>query len=232
MSETIVLLHAMGASRRMWRAQLDALGTSYEVVAPDLPGHGHAPGPFTMRDATEKVRELLTYASGPVHLVGASLGGAVALQVAFAEPDRVASLLLSGAPVRLPPANLLLQRAATAVLPLGSTAAMSVRVIRPADQRDADALVADIVQAGRATQSRVLRELARYDPLSRLPEIKAPTLVCCGSQDKANLPSARLLAAHIDGAELRVIPDAGHLWTLQRPDLCTETVTRFVGSVT
>lgn len=232
MAETVILLHAMGASRRMWRAQLEAFAGRYEVVAPDLPGHGHAPGPFTMRDAVDKVGELLTYAPGRAHLVGSSLGGAVALQVALTEPGRMASLLLSGTPVQMPSANTLLQRIATAVLPLAATAATSVRLSKPADQRDADALLADIVQAGKNTQAQAMRELGRIDPLPRLPEVDVPTLVCCGGQDDANLPSARQLAANIPDAELRIIPDAGHLWHLQRPDLATQVIGEFVGSRT
>lgn len=225
---SLLLLHAMGSSRRMWRAQLEAFTGRYEVVAPDLPGHGHAPGPFTMAAAVEKARTALAELPAPAYVVGVSLAGAVALRVASAEPDRVAGMLLSGAPVLMPRHIVWPQRALTALLPIGATAAASARLVRAADQRDADALVADIVRAGKRTQAEVLRELARTDVTPQLPEIGARTLVCCGGEDRANLPSSRLIADRLPNATLRVIPGAGHLWNLQRPELCTEILTELV----
>src|SRR4051794_8137190 len=141
----LLLLHAMGSSRRMWRAQLEAFAGRCEVVAPDLPGHGHSPGPFTMDAAVAKACAALADLSDPVYVAGVSLGAAVAVGVALAEPDRTAGLLLSGTPVRFSRAVLSVQRVLTAVLPIATTAATSARLTRPADQRDADALVADII---------------------------------------------------------------------------------------
>lgn len=225
---SLLLLHAMGSSRRMWRAQLEAFAGRYEIVAPDLPGHGHAPGPFTMDAAVAKASAALVDLSEPAYVAGVSLGAAVALRVALAEPDRVAGLLLSGAPVRFSRFILSVQRTLTALLPIATTAATSVRLTRPADQRDADALVADIVAAGKRTQAQALRELTRQDVTPRLPEIKARTLVCCGGEDRANLESARVLAARLPNATLRLVPGAGHLWNLQRPELCTQMLTELV----
>lgn len=225
---SLLLLHAMGSSGRMWRAQLEAFAGRHEVVAPDLPGHGQAPGPFTMDEAVAKSRTVLADLSDPLYVAGVSLGGAVALQIALAEPGRVAGMLLSGAPVRLRSGNVWAQRALTALLPIASTAATSVRLVRPVDRRDADALLADIIRAGKRTQAESLRELGRLDVTPRLPEIKARTLVCCGGEDRANLTSARLLADRLPNATLRLVPGAGHLWNLQRPELCTQMLTELV----
>jgi 3-oxoadipate enol-lactonase len=225
---SLLLLHAMGLSRRMWRAQLEAFAGRHEVVAPDLPGHGHAPGPFTMDEAVAKARTALADLSAPAYIAGVSLGAAVALRVALAEPDRVAGLMLSGAPVRFSRVVLSVQRALTALLPIATSASTSARLTRPADQRDADALVADIIAAGKRTQAQALRELTRQDVTPRLPEIKPRAIVCCGGEDRANMESARLLAARLPNATLRIVPGAGHLWNLQRPELCTEVLTELI----
>ena len=55
-----------------------------------------------------------------------------------------------------------------------------------------------------------------------------PTLVLCGSNDRANIALSRELAAGIPTAELRVIPGATHLWNLQQPDAFNKTVAAFV----
>ncbi|HEX6444241.1 MAG TPA: alpha/beta fold hydrolase [Streptosporangiales bacterium] len=225
---SLLLLHAMGSSGRMWRAQLEAFAGRHEVVAPDLPGHGHAAGPFTMDEAVAKSRSVLADLSDPLYVAGVSLGAAVAMRVALAEPERVAGLLLSGTPLRFSRVVLAVQRAMTALLPIATTAATSARLTRPADQRDADALVADVIAAGKRTQAQALRELTGQDLTPRLPEIKARTLVCCGGEDRANLASARLLADRLPNATLRLVPGAGHLWNLQRPELCTDMLTELV----
>jgi pimeloyl-ACP methyl ester carboxylesterase len=55
-----------------------------------------------------------------------------------------------------------------------------------------------------------------------------PTLVLCGSKDRANIPLSRELAEGIPGAELRIVPDATHLWNLQQPEAFNVTVAEFV----
>ncbi|MGE5636854.1 MAG: alpha/beta fold hydrolase [Nocardioidaceae bacterium] len=55
-----------------------------------------------------------------------------------------------------------------------------------------------------------------------------PTLVLCGSKDRANIPLTRELAAGIPGAELRIVPDATHLWNLQQPEAFNRAVAEFV----
>jgi pimeloyl-ACP methyl ester carboxylesterase len=226
MPVTVVLLHAMGASSRMWRGTRESLGDACRVVAPDLPGHGDATDRFTMAGAVRAVGALL--GDGPAYLVGASLGANVALEVALAEPDRVAGLLLAGAMVRVPRAALALQRAVTAVLPLAATSRVSASVVGPPDPVDRAAFTADIRRAGKRTQADALRELAGRDLVPRLPTVTAPTLLCYGGTDRTNLPSAALLAEHLPNATLRILDGAGHLWPLQQPATCAGLVRELV----
>lgn len=227
MAATVILLHAMGASGRMWRGTREALDGVCRVVAPDLPGHGDSTDRFSMAGALRSVRSLL--ADAPAYLVGASLGANVALEVALAEPDRVAGLLLAGAMVRVPRATLAVQRALTAVLPVAATSRLSASVVAPPDPIDRAAFTADIRRAGRHAQTDALRALREEDLLPRLHTITTPALVCYGSTDRTNLPSAALLAEHLPNATLRILDGAGHLWPLQRPGTCAQLVRELVG---
>jgi 3-oxoadipate enol-lactonase len=227
MPVTVVFLHAMGASSRMWRGTREALGGAYRVVAPDLPGHGDSTDRFTMAGAVRAVGALL--GDGPTYLVGASLGANVALETALAEPDRVAGLLLAGAMARVPHATLAIERALIAVLPLAATSRLSTSVVAPPDPVDRAAFTADLRRAGKRTQADALRELRDLDLVPRLPTITAPTLLCYGSTDRTNLPSAALLAEHLPHATLRLLPGAGHLWPLQQPGTCADLVRELVG---
>jgi pimeloyl-ACP methyl ester carboxylesterase len=97
--EPVVLLHSSGASGAQWRALADQLGTRFHVLAPDLHGYGATdgwtgPGTFSLAHEAALVTALMDSVRQPVHLVGHSYGGAVALHIARTQPDRVRSLSL------------------------------------------------------------------------------------------------------------------------------------------
>src|SRR5512145_1959622 len=92
--QRVVLVHAFGSSGRAWAPQVAGLGDRYRVVAPDLPGHGGAAGPFTLDRAVESVRAVSADAGG-AHLVGISAGATVALLTYLENRGHVASLVLS-----------------------------------------------------------------------------------------------------------------------------------------
>jgi len=95
----IIALHCSGAGASQWSYLAEALGGGYELLAPEHYG-GENRGPwtgehaFTLADEGEKAISLIDQSESKVHLVGHSYGGAVALHVAFARPDRIASMAL------------------------------------------------------------------------------------------------------------------------------------------
>lgn len=226
---TIVLLHAMGASHRMWDPQVEELAGDCDIVAPDLPGHGLNKTRFTMESAREQVLKAIRInSSGPVHLVGASLGASVALHVALAAPARVAGLVVSGTMIDVPRSALRTQRLTTALVPLRGLAVASARMVNPARPQDRDAFMIDIVRAGKRTQFDALAAIRSDDLADRLERLTVPTLVCCGERDRLNLPSVETLVEKIPHATKKIIPDADHLWNLQRPKQFTKLIRDFV----
>lgn len=223
----VVLVHGLGSSSRAWTPQLRGLRDRYRVLAPDLPGHGEADGPFTLPRAVASVLASLDESGGPAHLVGISGGATVAVLTCLEAPTRVASLVLSGGVVHAP-RMLPVQRALTRITPPGLLARSLQSVLSGGSHGHARAAAEDLRRCGKSTFLAALREIARLDLRDRLDEIAVPTLVVCGTRDQPNLGPSREIAAGIRGAELRVIPDANHLWNLQQPDLFNETLTRFL----
>lgn len=224
--QTVVLVHAFGSSGRAWAPQVAGLGDRYRVLAPDLPGHGGAAGPFTLGRAVESVRAVTADAGG-AHLVGISGGATVALLTYLDNPGAVASLMLS-AGVAHAPRLLSLQRAIQRAMPEPVLARL-LRGPYSGGRREYEQIAAeDFRRCGKRTFLAALRELARVDVRGRLGEVTVPTLVACGARDRANLGPSREIAAGVPTAELRVVPDAVHLWNLQQPELFNETVAELV----
>jgi pimeloyl-ACP methyl ester carboxylesterase len=96
---TVIALHCSGGNGGQWKGLADALASRFAVVAPDLigcdsTGHWDGARPFSLSEEAARIVRLIDAASSPVHLVGHSYGGAVALRAAYERPGRIASLTL------------------------------------------------------------------------------------------------------------------------------------------
>lgn len=96
----LVLVHGFLATSRLWGRVARLLASEFDVVAPDLPGHGsaRAAGPLSLQRAVDHLAPLLE-ASAPVVVVGHSMGAIVALALAEAYPERVSHVGLVSVPV-------------------------------------------------------------------------------------------------------------------------------------
>lgn len=96
---TVIAVHCSGSSGSQWRRLAEAASGRFALVSPDLYGCGHAGGwsghgAFALADEALGTLQAIDQASGPVHLVGHSYGGAVALHAALRRTERIGSLTL------------------------------------------------------------------------------------------------------------------------------------------
>ncbi len=231
----IVLVHGTRLSRAAWRPQIDDLSDEFRVIAIDLPGHGAlADEPFTMDAAVDRLAAVIDEAAGGrAVVVGLSLGGYVAMDLAARSPERVAGLVLAGAsqePVgrwTLPyrALGLILRRGPGPVL--ARFDAWFFRMRFP--PRIAGPLLAggSWPRGGAAALSELLGR--RY--LDHLAAYPGPTLIVNGSLDIVfRLGERAFLAATRDGRRV-VISRATHLVNLDRPKPFSAAVRRFARSV-
>ena len=231
-SPSIVFVHGTRLSRAVWRAQMDELRDGYRVVALDLPGHGALAGrAFTVTAAADEVARVIDAAAGGrAVVVGLSLGGYVAMDLAARRPELVRGLVLSGATAE--PVGLL----ATPYLALawlmdrldGNGAdAVNTWFFRT---RFGPAMADPIVEGGfwSAGGAEALRALVGNRFAPRLAAYPGPTLILNGSRDLLfRLTVGGFVRAAQDARRVR-LGGATHLANLDRPAAFSLAVRRFV----
>lgn len=234
----VVLIHAGIADRRMWDPQWSALTAERDAVRLDLRGFGGSterpPGALSPVDDVIDTLAALGISRG--HLVGASFGAGVAVEVALTYPEQVGSLLLS-APggsliAEVTPdlqASFDAERSALARDDLDGAvdANLAWWVDGPhRDVGDVDPAVRDLVgqmqrRAFELTADWGAVEETELDPpaLERLGEIQAPTLILVGALDlDAIQDTARRVTDGIPNARRVDWPDTAHLPSMEHPD--------------
>jgi pimeloyl-ACP methyl ester carboxylesterase len=235
-SPTIVLIHAVGLSRRMWRPQLELMQDEFHVLAPDLPGHGaHTSAAYHLDEAVEEIRTLLDRTvEYKACLVGESIGGYVALAVASREPEKVAGLVLSSSSHNLPPrmamrARLMVGPLRRAFLTLGGEAYLARKIMRRA-RKQYDKHIAHWVRAGGLRPRAIadsLSEFVHVDFLSQLEAVDCPVLALNGARDRFLRSPAVDILPRAKQARREIVGDAGHMISLDQPELFAELVGDF-----
>ncbi len=240
-SPTVVLLHGLGSAGEAWRLQFDPLTTlGFRVVAPDMPGFGWSPWVGGEVSVERMAALMAAFVEGvgakPAHVVGISMGGTVALQLALDYPDRVRSLVLVNTFAHLRPRSLnewlyFLARMVIARLigPERQADMVARRILpKPEHEEARQVLKAHILKADRDVYRGMMRALFRFDVRDRLREIRVPTLVITGSRDTTVSPTVQEeLARGIPGAQHAVIEGAGHAVIVDAPEAFNEVLVSF-----
>lgn len=227
--QTIVFLGSLGSTRAMWDPQITELSaTGFRVVALDLRGHGESAvptGSYTVAELADDVLHTLDVLGlDSVHLVGLSLGGAVAQEIALTAPGRVETLTLLCTSAHFGEPQPWLDRAAT-VRVSGTSSIADAVVDRWFTLELADSDI-DLVDRSRAMVSDTdddgyaacCEALAAWDSRGELHRITAPTLAIAGAQDPATPPEhLQLIAELIPGARIEILDPGAHLVNLEKP---------------
>ena len=246
----LLLLHGFTGSSAEWATLIPTLVPLRTVIAVDLIGHGRSPAPadparYTMERAVADLLALLdTLGHAHVEVLGYSLGGRVALQLAAAAPARVRSLILESASpgiadaaeraTRVAADEALAARieqqglawfvdhwagiplfASQAALPTEERAALRARRLRGTATGYANSLRG--MGAGRQTSL-----------WAQLPQLATPTLIISGEYDAKYVAIGAQMAAAMPMARQVVVPGAGHTVHLEQPRAFRDLVVRYL----
>jgi pimeloyl-ACP methyl ester carboxylesterase len=231
----IVFVHGALMGRAVWRPQIDALADRYRCVSVDLPGHGTQRDlPFELDEAVEGVITAIDAAAGGrAVLVGLSLGGYVAMAIAGRHPEKVRGLVIAGStrePTGVSRLAFLGYSAALRVAPESLVRTLALAYFR---RRYGRVLAAAITAGGHFARggSRAVRRIAGTRFRDRLAAYGGPILVINGTLDLVFRIGAGRFVAGVPGVTNRVIPRAGHLSNVDRPEVFTGLLEEFIAKL-
>lgn len=231
--EPVIFLHAMVTSRIGWDPQILALAPGYRCIAWDMPGYGGSRSLAADASMETVIETLVAFVTRTLrlesaHFVGLSVGGMMLQYLAALHPTRVRSISMLDCSPRFgfggggsgpefeawaagqldsqPQAQFCRDMIGAIVAPDATNAAI-------------ETAFAAMSRASRPGLDLATRLIARHDALELLRSIDCPTLVMAGEHDRETPPEyAWEIARRIPGANLTIIPNAGHISNIEAPE--------------
>jgi pimeloyl-ACP methyl ester carboxylesterase len=236
----LVLLHGFPMDGRIWDDQVNGLADVALVTPVDLFNLRAArAGPFSIDDLADGVHRVVGDADQPCVLGGLSMGGYVALSVADRYPADVRGLVLFDTKATADDAAA--RRGRDAMIDLARTGgteavadAMLPKLLSPRAPSDVvDAMRRIMTSLRPDTIAHALAAMRdRPDRTGVLARIAVPTLAIVGADDGPTPPAVvDAMRRQIRGAELAVIPDAGHVTPIEQPTAVNDALRRFLASL-
>lgn len=228
----VLLLHGLGADGSSWILQMEPLiSAGFRPIAPDAPGFGSSAYDgrgWSVRRVAQAVADLLAgLDAGPAHVVGISMGGVIAQQLALDRPALVRRLVLANTFAKIRPDTLRgwLYFARRAILVhtvgVGTQARLVAAHLFPEPEQEPirRELIRQINSADPRAYRAALRALGLYNSSRRLGELRIPTLIITGDRDTTVPPrNQRALAQGIANSRQVTLRGAGHAASVERAD--------------
>lgn len=236
----VLLIVGLSFTHEMWFRVVPELAEHYRIILFDNRGMGRSDvprGPYTIPlMASDAVAVMEAAGVDSAHVIGASMGGMIAQELALRHPRRVRSLMLGSTT----------SRALFGKWPQFAYGRREWRGLSREERERAlrQLLYADVTPMDRIEEDwRVrcacawcykgffnqLAGILLWSAYGRLPRIQAPTLVVHGDQDRmVPTENGRVLASRIPGARFQLIRDAGHIMITDQPQECVQAIRAFL----
>jgi pimeloyl-ACP methyl ester carboxylesterase len=238
----LVLLHGVGQSHAIWNAMVAPLSAEFRVIAPDLRGHGTTANPpgshFSISELEGDVLGLLDeLGSDSAYVIGLSGGALLALRLALDYPERLRGLvMISGSAYTDTHTRSVVTRWQETYTKEG-TDAFGLRLLKDLYYPDwieahldfADRVRENLKHQDMAPSVKWSDSMAKFDEKARIASIKMPTLIVQAMDDQiVDASHGRILRQSIPGAQIRILPQTGHMIPLERPQETVEAIAAFV----
>ena len=243
----ILMLHGAGADKEAWLRFAQQLPRQFSLLIPDLPAHGDSDYKpeinYSIQEQTQRLAELIqTLNLQCIHLVGNSMGGAIAIRLAHQHPQWFKSLtLIDTAGAASEPSWLQQESTRTGKNPMMAISSlddyktmMQIGMNKPPYIPSVFlGLLAEKRIAKKTQDHHVLQDiLTDLDQSQITNQLRLPTLIIWGELDKiTHVNDAKVLAQKIVGSELLIIPHIGHVPMVEAPTLVAQRFLHFIKKI-
>jgi len=244
----IVLLHGLTLSGSMWKPQIEGLSDSFRLIVPDLRGHGNSSAPkhgYTIRDYVSDIKNLIDQLELPkVHLVGLSLGGAIATEFSVDYSHLLRStIVISPMPQTLISGNDLeiqISKFRRVMAKDGVEIAVENVLLKDSIFGKINVglnewinLKKGIIQfSGYPLNENFSTENDSYRVMELLQAYNKPFMIITGENDIDYFHiAASDLKTALPNSQMVSIKDAGHLCSIEQPEKINEILLKFINSV-
>ena len=235
----ILFIHGAGSNGHTWHRQGEALGANHSPIALDLPGHGRSAGVEGLRTVADYADFIAAFLDAlkikSAVILGHSMGGAIAMDLALRHPARVEALILSCTAAKF---NVTTERieALRAVMMGRAPQAFNTDGYSPKTVKENFDVVREGWMEQIKTDPRVrytdIVACSEVDLRDSIAKIDKPTLILAGADDQGTTPAdAEFMAGKIRGAKLNIIADAGHFIARERPAEYNAAIEKFVSEL-
>ena len=243
-NEWVTFVHGAGGSSAIWHKQIRQFQKDFNILLIDLRGHGQSKTPlssrlkrYTFTQISDEIIDVLDPLKIKAsHFIGISLGTILIREIYERYPDRVTSLTMGGAVMKLNVRGQILMRVGNlfkSVIPYLALYKLFAIIIMP-KKKHRESRHLFINEARKLYQKEFKRWftlVSQVNPLLkffRFNEAKVPTLYVMGSEDHMFLPSISKLVLDHTTAELSIISNCGHVVNVESPTIFNNTVIRFL----
>lgn len=240
--ETIVFSHGLLWSSYVFHKQIKYFKDHYKVITYDHRGQGKSeltPGGYEIDELYEDAAQLLEKLNvGKVHFAGLSMGGFIALRLAARRPDLLKSLILMETSAQ-PESNKLKYNLLITIVKIFGIKSVTKPVMKIMfgenfiNDPDRTQEVKEWVNELRKNKKTIVRAVSgvinRNGVEEELINIKCPTLILVGTQDKATIPlKAEFIHAKIPHSIIKYIQGGGHTSSIEEPEQCNGEIEKFL----
>lgn len=235
--KTIVFLHSLGTSSKIWESQLAYFENDFRIVLVDARGHGQSDSsiPFTFKDWANDILLILNELNiEKAHFVGLSMGAHVMLELYLVAPERFSSMLLCNTFAKVPE-EIREEKFNSRMELLKQNNFVEEWAKLSLHQNASKALIEKTINLFACTKldyESTWIAVNQVDYTSMLHTIKVPVLILTGDDDKAApLRLAEVFHKEIPNSKLEVISEAGHFSNICNPKEFNEKVSKFLFEV-
>ncbi len=238
--QPLVFLNGLGMSTRDWERQVAYFSTSYRVITFDYRGQGSSdkpPGPYSIPLFCDDTAHLLRSVNAwPAHLVGLSMGGMIAFQMAVSHPELLRSMVIvnSGPDftlrTRVQKFEFLKRRLIVRVLGMRVMARILADRLFPRKEQESirKEMIKRWAQNDKKAYDNTFLAFKDWSVLKYLSGIRCPTLVIAADQDYTPVDYKQSYVNEMPDARLAVISDSHHASPIDQPESFNEILAEFL----